>query len=247
METQRYPTYQYIKFIWQKKFYLIGFTILCMIIAALFSFNNKPTYTSSALIFMGNGKNDELSKPVPIINKYNQQLPSTIRGSLNVEILGDMQIMMSVSGGDKKLVESQLNQIAQQYKNDLSKDFYKQKEVRQDLVNALKDKIDRTEKSISLYDNLITKNPKEENLDRYTEVLMNKEEVLVDNRVELYKHKYKLVLADGNEPKLYNTTTTASSNNLLRNLFLAAAFGFQVMLLILVLWKYIMDARRSIT
>src|ERR1700719_1693509 len=46
-ESRRYPTYQYIKFIWQKKIYLIGFTILCLVIGAAYSYTRGTSATTT--------------------------------------------------------------------------------------------------------------------------------------------------------------------------------------------------------
>ena len=62
-ELKRYETFQYMKFIWQKKMYVIAFTILCIVIGAVYSYYKGSSYTSTALVFTGNANNDMLSKP----------------------------------------------------------------------------------------------------------------------------------------------------------------------------------------
>lgn len=106
MEKIKYPVYDYIKFIWKKKLLLIGFTILCMVIGAGLSYTKQTVYTSTALVFTGNGNNEKLSKPILITEEYKEEVPQNLRGSLNVKIAEPLQITLSLSGPDKEDVES---------------------------------------------------------------------------------------------------------------------------------------------
>ncbi|MBU8771498.1 Wzz/FepE/Etk N-terminal domain-containing protein [Cytobacillus oceanisediminis] len=245
MEKIKYPVYDYIKFIWKKKLLLIGFTILCMVIGAALSYIKPTIYTSTALVFTGNGNNEKLSKPRLITDTYKDELPEDLSGSLDVKIAEPFQITLSLSGSDKKTVESNTKKVAEQYTNDLTNRFNEQLEVQEKYKNALEEKVIKTEEAISQYTQLVQEKSDENKLDHYLEVLINKEEVAEKYRADLEEVEYDLALAE--TPELMDVTINQSSNNLLRNALLAGAFGFQLMLVLLVLWKYIINARRALS
>ncbi|WP_282140978.1 Wzz/FepE/Etk N-terminal domain-containing protein [Cytobacillus oceanisediminis] len=245
MEKIKYPVYDYIKFIWKKKLLLIGFTILCMVIGAGLSYTKQTVYTSTALVFTGNGNNEKLSKPVLITEEYKEEVPQNLRGSLNVKIAEPLQITLSLSGPDKEDVESNTKKLGEQYSDDLIDRFNKQYEVQEKYKNALEEKVKKTEEAISQYTQLIEENADEEKRVNYIEVLINKEEVAEKYRADLGEAEYDLALAES--PELIEVSTVQSSNNLLKNILLAGAFGFQLMLVLLVLWKYIINARRALS
>ncbi|URT70552.1 Wzz/FepE/Etk N-terminal domain-containing protein [Cytobacillus firmus] len=242
MEKIKYPVYDYIKFIWKKKLLLIGFTILCMVIGAGFSYTKETVYTSTALVFTGNANNDELSKPDLIIAKYKKELPNALQNTLNVQA-DPFQITFTLSGNDKETVESAMKKLAEQYEKDLMIEFNDQYGSLKDYVNALVKVVNQTEEAVSKYNQLLETSD-EDKLFNYTAVLISKMDS--EYKADLLEAKDLLSSA---EPPIYNNevTTTQTSNNLLRNTILAGAFGFQLMLVLLVLWKYIINARRALS
>ncbi|WHY61465.1 Wzz/FepE/Etk N-terminal domain-containing protein [Cytobacillus firmus] len=245
MEKIKYPVYDYIKFIWKKKLLLIGFTILCMVIGAGFSYTKETVYTSTALVFTGNGNNEKLSKPGLIKDTYKDALPEDISSSLDVKITEPYQITLSLSGSDKVSVESNTKKVAEQYTSDLTERFNEQYDVQENIKDALEGVVKNTKEAISQYNKLIQETSDEAKLLHYNEVLINKMEAFDKYQADLEEVEYDLVLAE--DPELMNVTTTQTSNNLLRNTILAGAFGFQLMLVLLVLWKYIINARRALS
>lgn len=135
--------------------------------------------------------------------------------------------------------------MGEQYSDDLIDRFNKQYKVQEKYKNALEEKVNKTEEAISQYTQLIDENADEEKRVNYIEVLINKEEVAEKYRADLGEAEYDLALAES--PELIEVSTVQSSNNLLKNILLAGAFGFQLMLVLLVLWKYIINARRALS
>lgn len=244
MDDEKYPVYDYIKFIWNKKLWLILAAIICMIAGAALSFTRTPNYTSSVSIFTGNGENEMLSKPGFIESEYKDDLPENLSSSLNVKIVEPFHIALSLSGKNKNEVESELLKIAKKYKNDLNERFNDQKSVWENYTKSLEDKVAKTSDSIEMYKELASsKDVNEENLIHYKEIWMKEEETLSSYMLDLQEANEELKLYE--PPKRMDLTTTRSSNNLLRNILLGAVFGFQLILVILIFWKYIINARRS--
>jgi Chain length determinant protein len=244
MEKIKYPVYDYIKFIWKKKLLLIGFTILCMVIGAGLSYMKPTVYTSTAVVFTGNGNNDELSKPDLIAGKYNEEFPE-LNNSLNAKA-DPYQITLSLSGPNKEAVESNMKKVAEQYETDLREDFEKLKNNMEVYKNALEKEVKELEKAIPQYEKLIQETSSNSKHITYSDILINKMRLVDKYRADLYETKIDLDLLE--EPAERSLKTIQSSNNnLLRNSLLAGAFGFQLMLVLLVLWKYIINARRALS
>ncbi|USK49597.1 hypothetical protein LIT38_24410 [Bacillus sp. CMF12] len=244
MEKIKYPVYDYMKFIRKKKLLLIGFTILCMVIGAGLSYTKQTVYTSTANVFTGNAENDLLSKPELITPIYKEELPDGISDSLNIKIVGPFHISLSLSGPNKEAVESNTKKVAEQYTQDLTERFNEQYEAQKNYKNALEGLMEETKETISQYNQLKQETSDENKLFNFTEALINKRywEYTTDFR------DADLDLSMAEPPRLIpGISTTQTSNNLLRNTILAGAFGFQLMLVLLVLWKYIINARRALS
>lgn len=243
MEKIKYPVYDYIKFIWKKKLLLIGFTILCMVIGAAVSYARPTVYTSTAHIFTGNAENDLLSKPNLITPIYQKELPENLSSSLNIQIVEPFHISFSLTGTNKEEVESNTENVAKQYESDLNDRFEEQYAAQESYKNALEGVMEDTKEAISQYNQLIEETPDANKLFNYTATLINKWNQ--EHSVELRDTEADLSLAE--PPKFIEVKTIQSSNNLLKNTILAGAFGFQLMLVLLVLWKYIINARRALS
>lgn len=235
--------YQYLLFIWKKKFYLIGFTIFCMVVAAILSYNPKPIYTSTALVFTGNAKNDKITKPHLIVEEYEEEISKELRNSFDAKIKEDFQITLTLSGENKEIVEKELKKVTEKYTNELKTRYNEQYDNLQNLVQTLEEREKKIKEEIKYYDQMLTKETNEELLTTYMILLEEKAQRLDKYIDDLHEANAKLVLFES--PELMDITTVASKNNLLRNTLLGGAFGFQLMLIILVLWKYIIDARRT--
>lgn len=241
-ESRRYPTYQYIKFIWQKKIYLIGFTILCLLLGAVYSYSRGTSATTTAVIFTGNANNDMLSKPDLIAAKYSRYLSKDIKGSFQAQIADKMEITLSAKGKNKNTLESQVGKAAKKYVQDLTTNFNAQNNVRINYANSVQKEIDATQQSIALYDQLLANHPTGQTADNYNQALVTNQDALQSERSDLLDTQYQITTAE--KPQLMSVTTKGTSHNTIRNSLLGAAFGFWVALVVLIFWKYISDARR---
>jgi hypothetical protein len=242
MELKRYETFQYMEFILQKKLYVIAFTILCIVIGAVYSYYKGSSYTSTALVFTGNANNDMLSKPDLIASEYSRYLSKDSKGSFQVKVADTMEITMSANGKNKSLLESQVSNAGKKYAQDLTTHFNAQNTIMKKYAQSAQQEIDATEQSIALYDHLLANNPSTEDANNYNQALMNKQDDLTGSRADLLDVQTQLAKAE--KPQLMNVTTTAASRHMARNAGLAGVFGFFVMLVILIFSKYIIDARR---
>ncbi|WLR55515.1 Wzz/FepE/Etk N-terminal domain-containing protein [Mesobacillus subterraneus] len=243
MDEQKYPVYDYVKFIWNKKLWLVVAAILFMIAGAAFSFTRTTNYTSTALVFTGTGNNEFLSKPNLIESRYEKEFQGKFNGSLNVRIKEPYQIELSSTDTDKNRLESDVTMIAEKYYNDMNERYDVQYGLLEKQVKTIKEKIESIEQSLDTYGDLASKEADEDL--NYTDIgtLIKRYEALPRYEEELLEAEYDLELME--KPDLVEVTTTASSNNLLRNMLLGGGLGLQLMLVILVFWKYVLNARRA--
>lgn len=217
MEKEKYVLYQYLKFICRKKWFLIGVTIVFMILGFLFSLRTPVSYVGHALVFTGNANNDLLSKPDLISEIY----------KVTAKVPGPFEVTMDITGNTLQGTDQQIKKVANKYVADLKKRYNAQLKARKDYVNALNQQIKQLsdQQGIEYNANLKSGEP-------------TPDEKLADLNYKIYKME---------SPELIDTTTSRTGNNSIRNAILGAAFGFQLMLIILVIWKYILDAKRTLT
>ncbi|MBS4206753.1 Wzz/FepE/Etk N-terminal domain-containing protein [Bacillus sp. FJAT-50079] len=243
MASEKYILYDYLTFIWKKKWFVLLFTIICGGAGIFFSLSQTHIYESEAVIFVGNAGNDELTKPENIIF-YKEELEGPYEDQFSVTIPRDFQVILKLKGIDEQKVFSQLNKVAESYVSDLNDTFNKKRSRLEDYYMTLEAKVESLQKVIDHYnDQLLNSKVPDSQIADYTGLVIEYE-----SQRESYQERINNLgqqLDDMEGPKLSGINTTSSGSKLFRNLFLAMAFGFQCGLVILVFWKYMLNARKA--
>lgn len=241
MGQEKFIVYQYLKFIWNKKWLLILVTLLLAASGFLYAHKHAATYSGQAMVFTGNGQNDMLSKPEFIKAKYEKLAHNS---NFVVAVPGNFEVTLTVTGTNKATTQKQIKKVSNQYIKDLAQRFNDQYSARKDYVKALKQKISKMETENDRYNQLIAQSNNEQKLSSYTDILLQQQDAVAGYKDKLYKTQYQLALME--KPKLMSVGTASKSGSTLKDMTLGGAFGFQMMLIILIVWKYILDARRSL-
>jgi uncharacterized protein involved in exopolysaccharide biosynthesis len=120
MDREKYIVYQYLRFIWQKKWYVVAAAVLFMLLGFLYSHRNPVVYTGQAVVFTGTAENDELSKPDLIRNYYNKLVPNK---SLTVTIPANFEIVLKVTDRNQQKAQQLIEKVGKQYVSDLKSDY----------------------------------------------------------------------------------------------------------------------------
>lgn len=244
MTPEKYIVFDYLKFIWKRKWLIIILTIILGAIAYIYSANSQKEYETEALIFVGNAENDKHSKPDFIKSMYENNIEAHLKPKFSILLPGNFQIVFKLQGYDEEEVRTQLTKAANAYVEDLTKRYNSQYASKEQYSTALSDRVSHLEKVIAQYNGLITSQTLSE------EQRINYSNLILEHEVSLAKYKEKLFesnleLSKMEKPELMQINSIEKGTSPYRNTALAMAFGFQFLLVVMVVWKYIQNARRA--
>src|SRR5688500_15866073 len=121
-----YAFYDYLAFMWQKKFWLMAIPVLAIIIAIIVSAMSRPTYHGLVLFNVVDATDDKVTVPDVIMSNYQKLLPNELQPSLQVIVPKYKQVQIQLSGKDKEAVEKGFQTVSKAYYADLQK-VYQQK------------------------------------------------------------------------------------------------------------------------
>ncbi|MCC3356916.1 Wzz/FepE/Etk N-terminal domain-containing protein [Bacillus sp. REN16] len=249
-EQNQYILYGYLQFLWKKKWLIILATVIGMGLGYAYTLTQQTKYTSKAIVFTGMIENRDLSKPEIIQNDYKHLLTEIAPSDFSVAIPMDNQINLTLVGSDKSIVESDLTKIANQIVKDLTVKYDVQRQAMEDYVNALSEQVDATN---YLLNNILKESSSGVSKDVMEQ--LNSDSQLVYLEGKFYNANTKELLYYAGEelakmvkhnPRISGDDVNTSENkpSSIKFIILGGAAFFQLMLIIVILWKYIINARQ---
>jgi capsular polysaccharide biosynthesis protein len=232
---ERFVLYEYLLFFWKKKWLFVILPIVTLLIGALLSTLQSANYTGKAIVYVGD-LNGGIKDPGLVQKKFSD-LDKDI--SLNVKVDQPDQITFTVKGDDKDKVEEVLGSIKTKYYNDLSK---KSETILQITDDGIKLKRERAK---ILDDILKTFSAQIEtgNLDEEEQARLVEYE---DNLLELTESILRMEkdLETFEQPEIIKEEVNSDPKNVRTNMILGFVAGIFLTILTLIVWKYILNARR---
>ncbi|RHW37264.1 lipopolysaccharide biosynthesis protein [Neobacillus notoginsengisoli] len=238
-EERKYILYEYLSFFWKKKAYFIVIPLLCAIVGAGIAFylnaDNKG-YTAEARVFTGKVGSPELTDPDIIKSHF-----SDVKG-LTVFVSERKKVKFVLDRTDRKEAEEDLGEIVgvflskleehAQLQIDLTQKHLKRLENRSKALNASLDSYKEKLKNQSLESGQSTS---------YIDLVRDSETELtrIDERV--YKMRGDIALFE--RPSLLSSQVTPHKSYLPESIAIGVILGLIITLGLLVLLKYLGDAR----
>ncbi|MEH7235744.1 Wzz/FepE/Etk N-terminal domain-containing protein [Bacillus sp. JJ1562] len=240
-EQNQYILYGYLQFLWKKKWLILLATIIGMGLGYAYALMQPTTYTSTATVFTGNAQNEELSKTKIIKGKYKKILPEDLKGGFIVNIADTNVIDLNLVGSNKPEVEDNIELVAGAFEKDLMKNFKMQEQAIKDYYDFLDGELENPEGLLNKINknNLLKSLPESLN----TKIVENILTMQLAYMEENY-HQLDIELSGMKEPYISDILHSENKPNPLRYIVLGGAALFQLMLIIVVLWKYIINARQ---
>jgi hypothetical protein len=237
---------QYLQYLWKRKWMIILVTVLFAALGYVYEKTKfQETYRGSALIFTGNANNDGLTKPQIQRNIYKNQLPETLK--FDFTLPGNYQVLITIDGTNSEEVEKNLNEISNDYIKRLEANFKRQaialEESRDDLEKS-KENIAFLEENMDYYTNQV-KEAIESGQDTgpAMEEFSENQKLLIDYKIKYHRDNKKLSKLE--EPVLADVSVIPVFNKPFLNPLTAAALGFQLMIVFLVLYKLFTDLLKA--
>lgn len=240
-EEKRFVLYEYLLFFWKKKLWFVIITIAVMALAAIASqlIIKKSAYEGHAVIFTGSIKSKALTDPQSIEATYGQKM----KNSLDVYVSSDAYIKIKVSGNNQQSVTNDLNMITGGISKALDADYKSRYTVTKDYVDALNSRIDDLTKQNVIYREKIADNTLSPGLRKsYTDLAQTSETALSDAMSTRQRVTNDLVLFE--KPALQSSSIGQGKSYLKESIAIGFVLGILASFVLLILWKYIFEARR---
>ncbi|WP_077619739.1 Wzz/FepE/Etk N-terminal domain-containing protein [Litchfieldia sinesaloumensis] len=242
MEQQnQYVLYGYLTFLWKKKWLILLATIIGMGLGYGYSSLQKVTYSSIANVYTGTAQNEELSKVALIKGKYKKMLPDDLKEGFNATIPDNNVISLHLVGSNDSKVKENIESVAKEFEEDLKENYSLQEQAIRDYYNFLDSQIKSPEGLLNddYKNNLIKSLPESLNTNIVENILTMQLAYMEENF-----HQLDIQLSKLKEPYISEIIHNANKPSSLRYIVLGGAAFFQLMLIIVILWKYIINARQ---
>ncbi|MFV2049827.1 hypothetical protein ACEWK1_21030 [Metabacillus sp. YM-086] len=241
-EKKEYLFYKNLVFFWRKKWLLIGIPLVICLIVSAFSMFSSREYVGKAIFYTGDVPDDFLTDPKLMEANY---IDDSKDVDAEFSVIKSKQVQIKVVDDNKDDVHKELSSLITSYT--------------EDLLEAYNIRFNRTQDTVDVYENSLEEN--EKLIDRYYEAIeavkedavpdtdllaavATKEEIIYEYETSVNRMITDLALFK--EPKLISESITQSDNYLVQNAVVSFALSFFLMLVVLLLWRYIREARRAL-
>ncbi|MGG3859321.1 hypothetical protein ABET41_15405 [Metabacillus fastidiosus] len=236
---KEYLLYKNLKFIWDKKSFLIIIPLLiCLLTGAVSYFISDHKYVGKALFYTAKLKKDDLTEPDLMNAKYMAENKNV---EVDFSVPQNRRVQIKVTGDKKADVEQELKSLSEKYNADLMADYKLIYDLTETAMKDYKKQLKQVKKSLQPYYEKVeaTQNELPE-----TDLLLGtatKEELIHEYVTSVNRMKADLETFD--EPELNSTNIEKSDNYFIQNAFIALVLSFFFTLLGLMLWRYTREAR----
>lgn len=235
-----YAFYDYLAFMWQKKLWLIAIPLVAIIVAIIISSLTKPTYQGSVLFNIADATDDKVAVPDIIMSNYQDLLPKEIQPSLQVIVPKYKQIQLQLSGKDKEQVTKGFQDVTKAYYADLQKVFQQKRDLSSKYMETLQRRVNSLEQAAKV---IKPSSVNIQTLEAYTnlhEELATNQEQLQSSKLDLASLQAPVIVPPSS---LDNLTVTEKASPWKANIAIALLAGIIVAIVVVALWKYILDAK----
>ncbi|TCS93253.1 Wzz/FepE/Etk N-terminal domain-containing protein [Hazenella coriacea] len=239
-EENRYIFFEYLLFFWKRKKIFLLIPVVFVIGALLFGLLQPSVYTGQAVVAVGSITTDSLINPDIIQGSYKKELDPKIKSSFQAVVPKSGQVRLQVTGGDQEVVQKNIEKVSNAYLGSLQALYTNRSDMYKKQIEGLNKRIEELSKATEFYRSKVDKNP--------ADIVTG--ELLIENEKELSRAQDSAQVI--NIDLLYleapsytiEPTVTKQRSPIVSNLAVALALSFVVMILVLVFWKYIDDAKK---
>jgi capsular polysaccharide biosynthesis protein len=232
---ERFVLYEYLSFFWKKKWLFVILPIVALLIGALLSMLQSANYTGKAIVYVGDLRGGSVD-PEIIQSKYGSKVTEN---SLEVKVDQKDQITIIVKGDDTKTIQKELDAVANGVMKELKDDEKLVIDITQKGIDQKKVKEELLTKLVTLFGKQASRGDVDEeeqtrlveyqyNLQEYSDSIQRMEE-----DIQLFE-----------SPELLNNEVTTDPKHLKTNMLLGFVAGIFLTIITLIVWKYIVNARR---
>jgi capsular polysaccharide biosynthesis protein len=237
-----YAFYDYLAFMWQKKLWLVAIPAVAIIIAIIISSVTKPTYQGSVLFNIADATDDKVAVPDVIMSSYQNLLPKEIQPSLQVIVPKYKQVQIQLSGKDKEQVTKGFQDVTKAYYADLQKVYQQKIKLSTQYMTTLQQRVNTLEQAAKA---IKPSSVNVQSLEAFTSLqseLATRQEQLQSSKLDLASSQAPVIVPPSS---LENLIITEKASPWKANIAIALLAGIILAIVVVALWKYILDAKSS--
>jgi capsular polysaccharide biosynthesis protein len=235
---KRYVLYEYLMFLWRKKLLLLALPLLFALIGAGLSFLKDRPYVGQLSFYTGEVESKDLLRPDLVKEKYEME-----GFSYTVSAAEKTMIFTSV-GNDPDRIEKTLQKVTKQYEKDLMDKSEEKLELKKNELEFLKNKRLSLEESLKIYHDYIeNKDIDPELAMQYSDSINEAEDKVLDYTQKINTKENSILNFD--EPQKMTMVINREESYIISNVILGTVLGLLLALGLILIWKYVTDARRG--
>lgn len=235
-----YHLYAYSKFFWEKRKVFLLVILPFLLIGLVVAFFQGNKYEATATFSVDN-TDESLMDPDLVKAIYGASLPEDLKANFQVFVPKYKKIKFQLVGSDQKQVETLFRQISDRYYHDLMQ-MYKAKEAIYDRYQeSLKTKVEKLSETVDM----LRKQGNNANSEKLS-LLVDSEKELAIEQQDLETFNLEMLSFKNSKPMYVEPIKIDKKPSpFLANLVVAGVVGFFVSILVLILWKYVQDAKEA--
>jgi capsular polysaccharide biosynthesis protein len=225
-------------FLWRKKFLLLALPLLFALIGAGLSFLKDRPYVGQLSFYTGEVESKDLLRPELVKENYEME-----GFSYTVSAAEKTMIFTSV-GNDPDQIEKTLQKVTKQYEKDLIDKSEEILELKNNELEFLKNKRLSLEESLKIYHEYIeNKDIDPELAMQYSDSINEAEDKVLDYTQKINTKENSILNFD--EPQKMTMVINREDSYIISNVILGTVLGLLLALGLILVWKYVTDARRG--
>ncbi|MXQ55978.1 hypothetical protein [Shimazuella alba] len=237
-----YAFYDYLAFMWQKKLWLIAIPLIAVVLAIIVSSFTRPTYQGSVLFNVADATDDKVTVPDIILSSYQKLLPKDLQPSLQAIVPKYKQVQIQISGKDKEQVTKGFQTVVKAYYTDLQKVYQQKVNLSKQYMATLQQRVATLEQASK---SIKPSSVNAQSLEAFTDLqkeLATRQEQLQSSKLDLASVQAPVIVPPGS---LEDLTISEKASPWKANILIALLSGIILAVVVVTLWKYILDARSS--
>ncbi|QED49632.1 GumC domain-containing protein [Cytobacillus dafuensis] len=240
-EQKKFVLYEYLDFFWKKKVFFLIIPLLFTLLGfgASYVIPNKGNYVGSAKIFTGAVSLKGLKDPSYVVDQFGKD----VNGEIEAFVSSDSFIKIKIYNDDKEELKKDLHKMTSSIEKAMLDNYNLRYSITEDNINNNENQLKE------LNDVLKVTNEKLESgqlnvteAERVASVLENTEAQIAD--VQARNQRMTGDLATFEKPSIASEEVKAVDRHQVELSLAGLVFGVFATFLILMLWKYVNEARR---
>jgi len=240
-EQKKFVLYEYLVFFWKKKAFFIIIPLIFTLLGygASYVIPKDGKYVGNATIFTGSIKLKALTNPSNIVAQFGED----IKGEIDAFVSSESYVKLKLYNDNKEQLEKDLEKMASAVEKSLLDNYDLRYKITKDQVVMAETKLNK------LYDVLEVATDKLENGNMPIEEAKDVVSTIDWTEMEISDTEARIARINGDlaffeEPSVNRQKVTVVNTYKTELSLAGLIFGVFATILILMLWKYILEARR---